>query len=54
MKKIIPALPSLLWGALSVVLELHGVAMPTGLYYGGLMIAMMVGIMLGVMANERK
>jgi hypothetical protein len=54
MKAYIGALLPLVWGALTVVLELHGIYVPNGLFYGVLIIAMMVGIMLGVMVNERK
>lgn len=54
MKKIISALPCLVWGAVALALAQRDTAMPVGLYYGGLIIAMMLGIMLGVLANGRK
>ena len=52
MRKYIGALPSLVWGALTVVFKRHGFDMPNGLYYGGLIVAMMIGIMLGVMCHD--
>ena len=52
MRKIIPGLPCLVWGVVGVILETRGAAMPEGLFYGGLLIAVMVGVMLGVMCHD--
>lgn len=54
MKKYIGALPPLVLGALTVVFKRHGIDVPDGLYYSGFIVAMMIGIMLGVMVNDRK
>ena len=52
MKKIIPALPCLVWGAVGIVLDMRGATMPEGLFYGGLLIAVMLGVMLGVLCHD--
>lgn len=52
MKKYIGALLPLVWGALTVVLELNGIYVPNGLFNGGLLITVIVGVMLGVLCHD--